>query len=314
MPKKTITKISTFVITLSAAVLFASSCEEGRTMPSFDARNSAYGDAKVIGRIESEEVRESSGLAASLCQPGVLWTHNDSGDGAFIYAMSPAGANLGVWRVTAAENDDWEDIASRRTPSGECYLYIGETGNTDKLTKAQGKVYRVREPELVAGRPNLSKKQAAETAPAEVLTFRYPDGNHDSETLIVSPIDEAVYVLTKSRSEPSGVYKLPPQFDGRLVTAVKVGEIKVPVIPFGLLTGGEASADGRRVILCDYAAAYELTLPDSADFDSIWKQTPVAIQLGERKQGEAITYSADGSVIYATSERKDSPVIEVKRR
>lgn len=116
MPKKTITKISLFVITISAAGLFAASCHEGRPMPSFDAANSAYGEPKVAGKIESPDVRESSGLAASACQPEVLWTHNDSGDGPFIYAISPTGANLGVWRVTGAENEDWEDIAATPIP------------------------------------------------------------------------------------------------------------------------------------------------------------------------------------------------------
>lgn len=279
-------------------------------MPSFDSANSSYGEAKTAGRIESEEVRESSGLAASLCQTDVLWTHNDSGDGPYLYALSTAGANLGTWRVTGAENDDWEDIAVRRTPAGECFLYIGEIGNTDKLTKAQGKIYRVREPELITGRPNLSKKQAAETVQADVLTYRYPDGNHDSETLIVNPADESIYLLTKSRSEPSGVYKLPPRFGGEILTSAKVGEIKVPVIPFGLLTGGEASPDGKRIVLCDYAAAYELTMPEAAkDFDAIWKQAPVSVRLSERKQGEAITYSSDGRSIYATSEGKNAPLI-----
>jgi hypothetical protein len=314
MPKKTITKILPFVITLSAAVLFAASCGEGRGTPAFDKANSAYEEPRVAGRIASDEVRESSGLAASLCQPGVLWTHNDSGDGPFLYAISPTGESLGVWRVSGAENEDWEDIASRRAPTGVCYLYIGETGNTDKLTRSQGRIYRVREPELTAGRDNLSKRQPAETAPAEFFAFRYPDGNHDSETLIVNPSDESIYMLTKSRSEPSGVYKLPPRFDGSLLTSVKVGEIKVPAVPFGLLTGGEASPDGKSVILCDYAAGYELTLPDGmTDFDAIWRQTPVPVRLGERKQGEAVTYSVDGKMIYATSEGKNSPIIVLGR-
>lgn len=315
MPKKTIPNILPFVITLSAAVLFAVSCEHARPSPAFDEANSAYGEPRVVGRIESHDVNESSGIVASLCQSGVLWTHNDSGDGPFVYALSTTGQNLGVWRVAGAENEDWEDIAARKDASGVCYLYLGETGNTDKLTRTQGRIYRVREPLLIDGRPNLSKKQAAETAPSETLAYRYPDGNHDAETLIVNPADESIYLLTKSRSEPSGVYKLPPQFSGQLLTAAKVAEIKVPMVPFGLLTGGEAAPDGKHVILCDYAAGYELTLPDgTADFDAIWKQTPVPVRLGERKQGEAITYSADGKSLFATSEGKNAPLILVNRK
>lgn len=314
MPRKTITNISTFVITISAAVLFGASCNEGRRMPAFDEANSAYGEAKRIGRIESPEIGESSGLAASLCQPDVLWTHNDSGDGPFIYAMSTAGRNLGAWRVTGAENTDWEDLATMRDASGKCYLYIGEIGNTDKLARSQHRIYKVPEPQIPANTSNLSKKNAAETSPAVSFDFRYPDGNHDAETLIVNPVDEAIYILTKSRKDPSGVYKLAARFGGQLVQAEKVGEIRVPVIPFGMLTGGAASPDGKRVIICDYAAAYELNVPAGAGFDAVWRQNPVSVRLGERKQGEAITFSADGTAIYATSERGDSPIIEVSRR
>jgi hypothetical protein len=38
------------------------------------------------------------------------------------------------------------------------------------------------------------------------------------------------------------------------------------------------------------------------------------VELGERKQGEAICYTADGKAIIATSEKKNSPVIKVERK
>ena len=39
-----------------------------------------------IGEVP-DELTESSGLAVSRTQPGVLWSHNDSGDGPNLYAM-----------------------------------------------------------------------------------------------------------------------------------------------------------------------------------------------------------------------------------
>jgi hypothetical protein len=36
--------------------------------------------------------------------------------------------------------------------------------------------------------------------------------------------------------------------------------------------------------------------------------------MGGREQGEAVSYSADGNSIFATSEKKNSPIIEVKRK
>ena len=81
-----------------------------------------------------------------------------------------------------------------------------------------------------------------------------------------------------------------------------------------MLTGGAISPDGKRVIICDYSSAYELQLGTMTNFDDVWKQKPVPVNLGERKQGEAVTYSADGGSVFATSEKKNSPVIEVKRK
>ena len=47
------------------------------------ALSSAYGGPEVAGVIETDDVKESSGLSASECQD-VLWTHNDSGSDALI--------------------------------------------------------------------------------------------------------------------------------------------------------------------------------------------------------------------------------------
>ena len=95
----------------------------------------------------------------------------------------------------------------------------------------------------------------------------------------------------------------------------KIGSVSVPAIPNGFLTGGEISPDGKRIILCDYFAAYEIILPKgSKKFDDIFKESVTKIELGEREQGEAICYSADGKKIYATSEKKNSPMIRVERK
>jgi hypothetical protein len=134
--------------------------------------------------------------------------------------------------------------------------------------------------------------------------------------LLVHPKTGDIYVLTKRVDGPSAVYKLKPDFTlGAVQPAAKIAETAVPTVPNGLLTGGSISTDGTHVAVCDYSAGYELVLPENAkDFDEIWKTKPVAIDIGDRKQGEAISYSADGNSLIATSEGKNSPVFEIKRR
>ncbi|MEJ7701234.1 MAG: hypothetical protein WKF71_16540 [Pyrinomonadaceae bacterium] len=116
-----------------------------------------YRKGQVVGRIASDEITESSGLVASKCQENVLWTHNDSGGGAFIFAINSAGKKLGTFRVKGATNVDWEDIATYKSPAGECFLYIGDIGNNSRARNDLG-VYVVEEPLVSKSDASSSKK------------------------------------------------------------------------------------------------------------------------------------------------------------
>ena len=317
MSNRTIAKFRGLVILLAAGAMLTSSCSHAKSTSrsEVDANefSADYNKPTVVGRIQTDELTEASGLAASGCQPGVLWTHNDSGDGPFIYAVSSKGELLGTFQVENARNRDWEDIAAYKE-NGTCYLYIGDIGN-NKLEKAEGTIYRVKEPTISADASSSDKKSPFKTEPATEESFKFPDTPHNAETLMVNPTTGDIYVLTKLMEGPSIVYKITPKFgDNNVVVATRVGEVSVPAVPNGLLTGGAIAPDGKSVVICDYSSGYELKLGSSTNFDEIWKQKPVPVNLGERKQGEAITYSADGSSIFATSEGKKPPLIEVKRK
>ena len=89
-----------------------------------------YGPPTIIATIKDNSLSESSGLSASRLTLGAYWTHNDSGDGPFIYAFDTKGATLGVFRVAGAQARDWEDMASGPGPQrGKSYLYLGDTGD-----------------------------------------------------------------------------------------------------------------------------------------------------------------------------------------
>lgn len=317
MSNKTITKFSIFVIfgAFSCAACSSSSSRE-LGFPQIDHTTSSYYPPQIIGSIKSEEITESSGLAASPCQTNVLWTHNDSGDGAFIYAIDRSGTNLGTWKVKNAENIDWEDMAAAKQSDGQCYLYIGEIGNTEKLERARHTIYRVIEPAVTLQDAGSRSDNARQTETAAILQFKYPDKTRDAETLLLHPKNGDIYVLSKERGSPSTIYKIKADFGNvTVVEAEKIGELAVPAVPNGFLTGGAISPDGMRVIVCDYSAAYELVLSSAtSEFGTIWQQKPVVIDIGNRKQGEAVSYSTDGMSIFATSERRNAPLIEVRRR
>ncbi len=319
MSNKTITKNFAFVISLLGFSFLTNACfhvssQNGKNNNNSNAQVSKnYSEPKIVGEIKSGEIVESSGLSASKCTEDIFWTHNDSGDDAFIFAINSKGKKVATYKVKNAVNTDWEDIAEVRDKNGECFLYIGNFGNNAR-SRTEHTIYKVKEPNDFS--KDSDKKNPQITEESEAIKFTYPDIRHDAETLLVHPQTGDIYVVTKRLTGAAGVYKLKAGYDQTKVSKLeKITDISVPAVPEGLLTGGDISPDGRRVVLCDYFGAYEFILPENAkNFDDIWKETPQKIELGTREQGEAIGYSADGNSIFATSENKNSPLIEVKRK
>jgi hypothetical protein len=312
------------LFTLCLCALVFSGCErvgsktpQGESSPSADSsgRSKLYGQPVRLAELEDRAVAESSGLVASRHDPNIFWTHNDSGDAPMLYAFDRKGKSKGRWRVTNAQAVDWEDIAAGPgQQSGTSDLYIGDIGDNgrkrDYIT-----VYRVPEPGISSD--DLLSGKMLVTEPAEAIRLKYPDGRHDAETLMVHPLTGDLYIVTKDFTSSTGVYKLKAPFSTASVnTLSRVAEISVPNLIGGLITGGDISPDGMRVVLCDYLSGYEIVLPGDAkgDFDRIWKEPMAEVELGPRKQGEAVGYSQDGNSILATSEKRPTPLIEVKRK
>ena len=321
MSNKTITKNFAFVIFLINLCCLFAGCF---SVASSDGKNAnkpnkissvKYAAPQIVGTIKTNEITESSGIVHSKCQENIFWTHNDSGDGAFIFAINGRGEKLGTFKVAGANNVDWEDIAAFKDANGECFLYIGDIGDNVRL---RGKliIYVVKEPRVSESDKNSNKKNPSKTETAQAVKFDYPESRHDAETLLVHPQTADIYILTKRLSGAASVYKLSKNYNlNRINRLEKVADFTVPAVPNGFLTGGDISADGKRIVVCDYFSAYEIVLPEkSKNFDDIWKQKPEIIQLGERAQGEAVCYSLDGESIFATSENRNSPLIRVGRK
>jgi len=277
-------------------------------------QESDYTAPVMVGKIQTDEIKESSGLSASECQD-VLWTHNDAGNGAFIFGMDTQGKHLGTWKVLNARNTDWESIATFKDSSGKCSLLIADIGDNDE-NRSELHIYRIPEPALSPEGPASNTKKPLETEPAEVLNFSYPDGPNNAETVLVHPATGDIYIVTKKARGPAAVHKLTPVFGSpEIATTEKVGELSVPSDPPGLITGGSISPDGRRVMLCDKKGGYELVLPDGTDTpDAIWSQKLRPVELGDRKQGEGVSYGRDGISLYASSEKKNAPLFLIKRK
>jgi hypothetical protein len=286
-----------------------------KTDPPNTQANPIYAVPRKLADLKDPAIKESSGIVASRLNPGLYWTHNDSGDGPFLYAFDERGQRRGVWRVTGARARDWESIAAGPGPDrSKHYLYVGDIGDNsgrrDEIT-----VYRVPEPLATASQPQTTKKQPANTEDADVIRLRYPNEKHNAEALLVHPRTGDLYIVTKETLSNPHLYKASAPKNEEPVTLKFMGVLSIPSLLGGIVTDGAISPDGRRVVICDYLRGYELVMQKSAsDFDSIWKQPLTSITLGERKQGEAITYRLDGRALLVTSEGSPAPLIEIVRK
>lgn len=238
---------------------------------------------------------ESSGLAASRKHPGILWTHNDSGGEAAVYAIDATGRLLGTVGVTGARNRDWEDIALGPCPAGEC-LYIGDIGD-NAGSRPSIDVYVVPEPAPTDGR----------TAPARHLVLTYPDGPRDAEALYVMP-DASIYIVSKGRGAAATLYRVPA--GAREDSPIRLQSVQTLSVPKptidALVTGADASPDGRWVAVRTYAWL-QLYRP-SADgrLAPVWPAPGLGLEDAGETQGEAVAFGA-GDTIWLSSEAGPLP-------
>ena len=265
-----------------------------------------------IATIQIPELVESSGVVASRRMRDVYWTHNDD-RGPVLYSFDRSGRARGAWRVSGARCVDWEDIAYGPGPNrGSGYLYVGDIGDNNRIRK-QLTIYSVEEPQI----SSFSSEERT-TKPATAIHVRYPDGAHDAETLMVHPSTGDIYIVTKARGddEETAVYKLSAPYDHRQVKTLKrVATLDLPeqsplTLLIGRITGGDISPDGKSVALCDYLRGYRATI-GSGNFDDVWKSSWQTLDVGQRRQGEALCYRADGKALLTTSEGGSPPLLEV---
>jgi len=278
-----------FVLTLT---VMASSC-------TVFAEQADFLEGQKVGQIQSPRLTEISGLVASRRTPGVLWVHNDSGDGPFVYTVNLKGDLLAVYHVTGAQARDWEDIAIGPGPQpGMDYLYIGDTGdNTGQYPSLT--IYRVQEPAVDPHARGLDAK----TKPVEAIRMVYPDGPRDAETLLVDPLTRDLYIVSK-RDLFSRVYLARyPQS-----TTQKIQLELVCLLPWGLATGGDVSPDGKKVVV---RSPYWASLWERDPAGPLWQAfrgKARTLPLASEPQGEAIGFDPNGQGYYTISEGKDPPI------
>jgi len=213
---------------------------------------------------QSPRLVESSGVAVSRAFPGVLWTHNDSGDGPYLYATDLRGTDRGALLIPGAQAIDWEDMSLGPCPtrvSAATCLYLADTGDNLEF-RPFVTIYAIPEP----APPERAGDTLGMTRAPAVLQLRYPDGPHDVEAVYVSPRDTAVYLVSKGATRGSAIrlyrvdrraWRRPDSTsDVAVATLVQTLDIHPSSEAGRVVTAGAIRPDGRLVAIRTYTEIY----------------------------------------------------------
>lgn len=247
-----------------------------------------------IGRITDAAMANASGIAASRAYPGMYWIEDDKSGNSDIYLVDSTGAEQAVFTVTGAAHRDWTDIGIGPGPlTGTNYIYIADIGDS-KGNNPACYIYRVPEPSTPLGSGALN----ASTAIADKITYQYPDGPRDAETILVDPASKDIYIVDKL--VPSDSYFLPyPQSSDTVIMVKKL--IENMRVTDGPLRSGGIASDRREILMKSYNSIYLWKITPGQTILNALLTTPVAIPITPEVQGEAICYTPDDNEFWTTS-------------
>ena len=248
------------------------------------------------------ELHELSGIAASRRHPGVYWAHNDSNNAGAIFAIDQSGKVLARFPIRGLRPRDTEDIAVGPCAAGatQSCIYLADIGDNLRRRKEVW-IARVVEPDKLDGR----------TLEVDADSFRYPDGAHNAESLVVDPRTAKLYVLTKSLDGLGEVYRLDDLQAKGSGHATPIAVLPAPATLARLTTAADAHPSGERVILRTYAAVWELRRPGAHSLEEVFAATPVEVTGAPQLQSEGVTYTSGGRGYLLASEGAGSVLYRV---
>lgn len=275
------------------------------------ATGPSYHGPVNAGKLEAPPKKEASGLAVSRRTSDLLWTHDDSGGDAALYAVDTQGRRRGTLRILGVENKDWEDLASFEK-DGKAWLLIADTGDND-AKRDTVRLHVVEEPAST----QLFPTEETHARPAYTIRLRYEDGSRDCEAVAVDATEGFVYLLTK-RETPPRLYRVPlgaprektvtARFLAPIPTIIGQTELDAFVKhlvgkKFSWPTAMDFSADGRAAVVLTYGEPLVYTREAREAWTDAFKRSPTRLLFHGLPQAEAVCFSRDGKSIYIASEQ-----------
>ncbi|MEB8339805.1 lactonase family protein [Streptomyces endophyticus] len=256
------------------------------------ASGPAVADSRSVGSdgftIQDPRITESSGLAASRAHPGVYWTHNDSDDGAFLYAIDGrTGKTVATITMTGVGSPrDVEAISIG--PDGN--IYVGDIGDNLGGKWDHVWIYKLPEP----------KKLADQTVRATQYDVKYADGPRNAEAMMVHPKTGRVYIVEKG-DDGGGLYEGPATLNASATnTFRRIADIDL------WATDGAFSPDGKQLAVRGYFGGV------SYKWNGGKPERQGQLSVPMQPQGESVTYTPDGKTLLYGSEGRGSEVEPVE--
>lgn len=255
-------------------------------------------EVRRLAELHDARLRESSGVALSRAHPDLIWTHNDSGDGPYLYATDSAGVVRARIEVRGARNVDWEALTIGPCPGrawrGRACLFVGDTGDNAEQ-RSRVVLYAVPEPD-----PARADSGGMITTPvARALRLHFPDRPRDAEALAALP-DGSLTLVTKGRTGPVLRFTIPARawemedFD---LASPDTLPIEPRMLAGRWVTDAAVDPSGTRAVVRTYTELYFFRV------GARWTLAGPPCRFGfVEPQGEGVAFREDGSLLL-TSER-----------
>lgn len=259
--------------------------------------NSNYDVGKVVGIVDESMVDEISGLAGSIRNPGVFWCHNDSGGGAYVYAIDQGGNVLAQYLFQGALGRDFEDISTYEDPStGKTWVYVADTGDNAEMYGPQYQIHRFEEPYIAPTQGFVSRNLWT----YQTITVEYPDGSHDAESMFVDPLSGDVYLLTK-RDALSMVFRAPAPLSTSTVNPLHY-ETSMLMTE---LSAADISPEGDRILVKTMERIFLYDRQPGQSISDTLAGIPEDVPYIKEAKGESIAFGKQGDGFFTTSEMKN---------
>ena len=264
----------------------------------------AFDYGKIIGKIENNIIEEASGLVESVENSNSLWTHNDGGDGPFLYLISSFDAKiLKKISLVGIKNEDWEDLAIGPSILGDTstYIYLGDIGD-NKKNKTIKKIHFFREPKI-----KDFDNELIEINDIKTISFYSEKKIENFETLMIDPNSKELFLIAKNKKKKQNIYKIDTEnieID-EIQKAKKYLTLNLKNLK-GEITGGEISRNGQKCLIKTYKNVFLSERKKDEKWKNIWSQAPKILKYIPESQGEAICWSNDENAYFTLSENENS--------